>query len=260
MMTIQTMVDAVVKVCSPLHNNQMPLAYQAVTATTWDHLQSIGLYFQHTPEERETLVYPEQDVICLMAFSWAHTKWADDSRGKCATHIESKDLDVHAGEYQISVNELAMSLQNHNLWLNSTDADWHRPFQVVIRTWAQKNFKFRGQMSDKQKRNQERYAPARKTASTTGYERSEGWEERTYEHVPWKTQEDKLWRNYDKTARRQESWDWEDTPSQPASSSSATGSAPWRPSLQTDHPPWRKDDREGEESENLTWTTRKGRY
>jgi len=256
MMTIQAMVDAVNKVCGTLHDNRVPLAYQAVTATTWEHLQSIGLYFQHTPEEREKLEYPEQDVICLMAFSWAHTKWADDSRKMCARHIESKDQDVHAGEYLISVNELAMSLQNHNLWLNSSDADWHRPLQVVIRTWSQKNFKFQGQMTEKQKRNQERFAPAKKTTSTTGYDKGEGWTD----YAPWNTREDKVWKNYDKTARKQQGWEWEPTPSQSASSSSATGSAPWRPSLQNEKPPWQKDDKEGEESENLTWRTRHGRY
>ena len=52
-MTIQAMVDAVNKVCSPLHGAKMPLAYQAVSATTWDNLEAISDWFQRSPKERE---------------------------------------------------------------------------------------------------------------------------------------------------------------------------------------------------------------
>jgi hypothetical protein len=49
MTVIQAMVDAANKVCSPLHGGKLPLAYQSVTATTWDNLHRIGRYFQHPP-------------------------------------------------------------------------------------------------------------------------------------------------------------------------------------------------------------------
>ena len=53
MTTSQAMVDAVNKVCSPLHGGKMPLAHQAVSATTWDNLEAIRNWFQRSPKERE---------------------------------------------------------------------------------------------------------------------------------------------------------------------------------------------------------------
>jgi len=104
--------------------------------------------------------YPEQDMICLMASSWGQTMWPDKSRQICQQHLDMKHRDGVAGEYVISVNELAMSLQNRSLWLNPTDADWHRPLQVVVRAFCQ-NFKFQGQLNEKQRQNYEKYAAAR---------------------------------------------------------------------------------------------------
>jgi hypothetical protein len=161
------------------------------------------------------MTYPDQDVICLMAFSWGHTKRAESSRDLCQQHLAKTGRNVAVGEHLISVNELAMSLQNHNLWLNSTDADWHRPLQVVIRAFTQKNFKFQGQMSEKQRKNQEKHAPSKRSTATTGYKGSEEWEERYTMAPPWKTREDKVWRNYDREDNKK--W-WESAPSYSASS------------------------------------------
>jgi hypothetical protein len=195
MMTIQTMVDAVNTVCSPLHGGKMPLAYQAVTATTWANLEAINDWFQRSPEERKSMTYPDQDVICMLAFSWGHTKWADSSRQQCQAYLEQAGRDVAVGEYLISVNELAMSLQNHNLWLNPTDADHHRPLQVVLRAFTQKNYKFEGQMSAKQRQNRDKSAPRKRSTATTGYKRSEEWEEAYSQVPPWKTREGEVWQN-----------------------------------------------------------------
>jgi hypothetical protein len=97
MMTIQAMVDAVNKVCSPLHGGKVPLAYQAVTATTWANLEAINDWFQKTPAERKDMTYPDQDVICMIAFSWGHTKWADSSRQQCQAYLEQSGRDVAVG-------------------------------------------------------------------------------------------------------------------------------------------------------------------
>jgi hypothetical protein len=254
MTTIQAMVDAVNKVCSPLHGGKMPLDYQAVTATTWENLQRIGHYFQQPPSEREKLQYPDQDVICLMAFSWGHTMWPDNSREVCQTHLDKAHREGVAGEYLLAVNKLAMELQNHNLWLNKQDADWRRPLQVTIRAFCQKNFKFQGQLNEKQRQNYERFAATKRSTTNTGEDWSKGRRERS--RVPWATKEQDLWADYERTGWKQE---WRNTASySQSSSSSATGSG-WRPSLEAQ--PWRKkDEAEEEESQDITWSTPRHKF
>jgi hypothetical protein len=254
MMTIQTMVDAVNAVCSPLHRGEMPLEYQAVSATTWDNLEAIGEYFRHTPVERKDLKYPDQDVVCLMGFSWGHTKWADSSRKQNQDHLDKVGRTGTPGKWLISVNELAMSLQNHNLWLNASDHDWHRPLITVIRAYTQKNAKFQGQLTEKQRVNQERFAPRRKKTAYTGEEGSEETEEKDPQ-VPWRTKEHSTWQRYEDKARKDWDgyWDWSKTTTTNSASSSSTGNTgALRPSLDAPRAPWRKDEKQ-DDDENITW-------
>ena len=158
-----------------------------------------------------------------------------------------------------------MCLQNHNLWLNPTDADHHRPLQVVLRAFSQKNFKFEGQMSAKQRQNRDRFAPKKRSTANTGYKRSEDWEEAYSQVPPWKTRDGEIWQNYDQTEEKnRKKWGWE--PSQPSysasSSSSATGSVPWRPSLaESSQAPWQKRDEEkGGAQDDFTWEERRHKY
>ena len=147
-----------------------------------------------------------------------------------------------------------MELQNHNLWLNKQDADWHRPLQVTIRAFCQKNFKFQGQLNEKQRQNYERFAATTRSTTSTGEDWSEGRRERSW--VPWATREHDTWTNYHKKAWKQE---WTDTATySQSSSSSATGSG-WRPTLEV--PPWhKKDDAEDEEPQGITWSTPRQRF
>ena len=153
----------------------------------------------------------------------------------------------------ISVNELAMSLQNHNLWLNPSDSDWHRPLQATLRAFTQKNAKFSGQMSEKQKQNQAKYAPKRqKSTAYTGPERTET----ESEPVPWKTREHATWQRYEDKAWKE--WSWETPPTKNSASSSSSTGQGWQPTLEASKAPWRSEQKQDEESENLTWA--KSRY
>ena len=86
----------------------------------------------------------------MIAFSWGHTRKAAESRVKAQEYIQKSQNPIAAGEYLILVNEQAMKLKNHNLWLLPYGSDWHRPLQVTMRTFLQKNKKWHSLMHDSQ--------------------------------------------------------------------------------------------------------------
>jgi hypothetical protein len=119
-------------------------------------------------------------------------------------------------------------------------------------------------MSANQKQNRDKFAPRKRSTATTGFKRSEEWEEAYSQVPPWKTREGEVWQNYDQAEDKKKKWGWETTqPSYSASSSSsATGRAPWRPSLaESSQAPWqKKDDKKGEEEDDFTWEERRHKY
>ena len=249
MRTIQTMVEAVNKVCFPLQGG-LPLIYQAVTATTTENLDKIKDYFDLPPARRRDIPYPDQDAICMVAFSWGHSCKAAESRVKAQEYIEKSKNPIAAGEYLIVVNEQAMKLQNRSLWLTSYNTDWHRPLQVTMRTFFQKNKKHHSLMSTNQHwyRNaalqREGRAPSRSSAENTYG---------SWSPPPWRTKEQDTWKDYSTNAwneRGSGSWQTWQEPRPPwtnrstqewtgnGSSSSSTARTPqeedlhsWRPSL-----------------------------
>lgn len=249
MRVIQTMVQAVNRVCGPLQRG-VPLMYQLTSATTQANLLHIKDYFALPPEERESTPYPDQDVVCLIAFSWGHTDRPVESRAAAQQYIDRTGTRITPGEYHIQVNELAMELQNHNLWLSQTDSDWHRPLVATLRIFSQKNKKWESNLTPSQVKHK---SLAQKR---DGIYPSRGLTAEEAEKPPWKTIEPSVWRSYDRQWARE--WTerytystgsqergrsgWQDRATQEstppwssgASSSSSTTrprSSDWRPSI-----------------------------